>query len=297
MKNLKCVPMLALLLALLCAPCARAEQADIAVPQKGIAVAAPREKTGTVPMFEKASEDSAVLMEYYSGTRLTVVGYSGGMARVQAGEKGASLMGYMRADDLRYGAAAECEVPRCAMGVILNEDVEVRAYPAADAPLLGVIKAGYGFTAVSRNDGKWVQLEGPASPVYVVNRPEPEGETDGFVQSGFAYLPTGTAMGSFDEQLSWLADPGEDDMPYEQAVERAKELALEHPESLALRFPDGVTREQLDAMYIQANFTCLGVGNGAIWQIFFQQGNDYELNFCVTMNRDGSMENIESGNG
>ena len=275
---------------------ASVQEIDIFTPRRGIAVAAPLDKTGAVPLFKDASETSPVLMEYYSGTRLTVVGFSGSgdMVHVQCGVKDASVMGYMRVGDLRYGEYAERMVPLCANSIYLNTDVDVRSYPDAQAPVIAtwnIETYGNGFSARSRSDGKWVQLL-DQTVVYFYDRvPLDEG-----IRSGFVYLPSGAARGEFMEYTFWHVDPTESALTHDEARAQAIEHALANP-ALLTRFPNGLTREQVEGMNCQAFLECRGVGKGVFWSVYFEDASDSDKNFGVTMREDGSLLAIEASNG
>lgn len=276
---------------------AQVSAVDITTPKKGVAVAAPAQKTGTVPLFKEASEDSPVLMEYYSGTLLEVIGFSGSgdMVRVQCGVKGASITGYMRVGDLRYGEYAERKVPRCEMGItVIGSLADVYSYPDLQAPVIGKGAVGVGtFYAQSRSDSKWVQMN-DQWPVYYFNRFAVD---DDEVRSGFVYLPTGAATGEFHEFNGWLIHPSEVDLPYEQVRELAIGHTLDNQAQLASIYPDGVTREFLERMQMQINLCCLSVERGVRWEIFFDDPDDMEKGFCVQMHDDGLLFSIEIAHG
>ena len=275
-----------------------AQEIDIVTPRKGIAVAAPAEKTGTVPLFKEASENSPVMMEYYSGAQLEVVGFSGSgdMVRVQCGVKGASITGYMRVGDLRYGEYAERKVPRCEMRITLNGGSEnVYSYPDLQAPVIGEKGADYddSFYVQSRSDSKWVQMN-DQWPLRYFNRFTAESD---IIENGFLYLPAGAATGKFQELEGWFIHPSEVDLSYEQARERAIDHALENQVLLTSIYPDGVTREFLERMQMQLNLCCLSVERGVRWEIFFDDPDDSEKAFCVQMHEDGSLCVLEIAHG
>ena len=271
---------------------------DIVTPRKGLAVAAPAEKTGTVPLFREAIETSPVLMEYYSGALLEVVGFSGSgdMVRVQCGVKGASITGYMRASDLRYGEYAERKVPHCEMSITLTGGrADVYSYPDLQAPVIGEKGANYDdiFYAQSRSDSKWVQIN-DQWPMYYFNRFTVDGDD---VKYGFVYLPAGAATGRFQEFEGWLIHPSEVDLTYEQARELAIDHALNNQALLASIYPDGVTREFLESMQVQLNLCCLSVERGVRWEIYFDDPVEREKGFCVQMHEDGSLFTLEIAHG
>ena len=277
--------------------CAQAEEIDITTPRKGVAVAAPEDIDNTVPMYEQASADSRVLMEYYSGARLEVIGLSadGGMARVQCGVKGASIMGYMRTGDLRYGAYAERKVPLYVMNIFLDDRTDVYSYPDPQAPVIGTKGIYYdiSFEAHTRSDGQWVQLI-DQNPVGFFNRFTSESKA---MVHGFIHLPDGMAKGEPQARGYWFIDPAEGDLTYEQAHELAVGYAYDMQQALALHYPDGLTREQIEAMQAQVNFICLDVERGVRWEVYFDDPDDPDKSFKVTMQENGALFSVETSQG
>ena len=285
----------AMLLALAFALPALAEEIDITTPKKGIAVAAPENATGTVPLFKTASEDSDVLMEYYSGARLEVVGFSAGgdMAHVQSGVKGASIMGYMRAGDLRYGAYAERVVPMTVNNILLYKDAYVYAYPDMQATIIDGLSTDASFLANSRSDAGWVQCS--ADTHLLVNRDE-KGEL------GFVHLPVGAAMGNISTWRVQSVDPIEGELSYEEAYERAVELMIEHADEVEEPFflREYCTREQLLQINTVVRLSCReGNKKGSFtvqWEVEFH--NPQRDSSCtVLMEPDGTFAGFEAGNG
>ncbi len=168
------------------------------------AVAAPAAIDGTVPLFEAADEDSRVLMEYYAGARLSALRPVGdGLWRVQAGVKGASVIGYMREGDLRFGAEAQRHVRPAYMELEFNREAPVYAYPDTASPVIGRCVPEKVYYAMSRTDDKWVQLFLP--PV------EHGREQEDRMTCGFVYMVTGLGRGYWNEMNEWTVDalPGE----------------------------------------------------------------------------------------
>ena len=180
------------------------------------AVAAPASIESTVPLFEAPDEDSAVLMEYYSGARLTALRpEGGGFWRVQAGEKGAGIIGFMRADDLRFGRQAQREVQPAYMELRFNREATVYAYCDTGSAPIGVCDTEHTYYAMSRTDGKWVQLFLP--PVDHIREQEDR------VTAGFVYMETGLGRGYWHELERWTVDP----LPGERSHEAIRLMAIE----------------------------------------------------------------------
>ena len=269
---------------------AAAQEIDITTPKKGIAVAAPEKNTDTVPLFEDASEDSAILMEYYSGARFEVVGFSAGgdMARVQCGVKGASIMGYIRVGDLRYGAYAERMVPQCAIIFMLDADVSVYSYPDEQATLLQTLPEGYRFCTVSRSDSGWAQWYDPKSADMLI------GEWTDDETAGFVHLRMSPNEASFEQDASWYVDPIESELSYEEAYERAMALALDNPDILD---SVGVTAEDVPGMRAQIDLIYNSVNQTSFWRVFFDNFDISERTFEVKMEPDGTLIGFELGVG
>ena len=233
---------LAALLALLALPCTSVAQEDLIIEQTQVAgrieetvgpqttvppdpdakawptqaVAAPPSIESTVPLFEGPDENSAVLMEYYSGARLTALRPAGGgMWQVQAGEKGAGIMGYMRATDLRFGKEAQREVQPAYMELRFNREATVYSYCDTNSAPIGVCDTEHTYYAMSRTDGKWVQLFLP--PVDHVREQEDR------ATAGFVYMETGLGRGYWHELDRWTVDP----LPGERSHEALRLMAID----------------------------------------------------------------------
>ena len=261
---------LAALLTLLILPCASAAQEDLILEQITVvgrveetvspqttvppdpdakawpieAVAAPVSIESTVPLFEQADENSAVLMEYYSGARLTALRpVGGGLWQVQAGEKGAGIIGYMRADDLRFGKEAQREVQPAYMELRFNREATIYSYCDTGSTPIGVCDTEHTYYAMSRTDGKWVQLFLP--PVDHIR------EQEGRATAGFVYMETGLGRGYWHEMDRWTVDP----LPGERSHEAIRLMAID-----ALV----ADMESEDPMYFWGTIPSIFVGRGAL---------------------------------
>lgn len=292
MKRKRIAAALFALLALSLSAYALAE--DTVSPRKGVAVAAPAEETGVVPMFKEASEDSEVLMEYYSGALLDVISLTGtGMAKVQCGEKGASLMGYMREGDLRYGAQAMRDTPRCFMNIELMQGVAVRAYPDGRAPELAQLGDWETFAAISRNADKWVQLD--VEPRYFTY--ERTEFAAGF-DHGFVQLPTGTAKGEFRRSADpYCVLPVEGELSWEEAYERGIALALANLDAIQRDFPQGTTEEDLHALSCQGWLSYDVQSGEAFWNLSYFDAQQIDTDFNLMMTAQGELVELTLGNG
>lgn len=200
-------------------PSARVASTESSLSFPISAVAAPYAVNTTVPLFEKADANSAVLMEYYSGARLTALRpAANGFFMVQAGEKGASVMGYMRETDIRLGAAAQREVPLSYMELQFNREAPIYAYCDAGAPVIGTCTAVNTYYAMSRSDSQWVQLMAPP----MTHAWDQEGRQ----VAGFVFMETGLGRGYFhqpyDDRINDMCvDPLPGEWTRAQAIEEA----------------------------------------------------------------------------
>ena len=251
------------------------------------AVAAPQSVDGTVPLFRQASEDSDVLMEYYSGARLTALRPAGGgFWLVQAGVKGASIMGYMRADDLRFGTAAQREVNVCYMELRFNRETPVYAYCDTGAKVIGTCDTEHTYYAMSRTDGKWVQLFlPPLTHVW---------EQEDRQTSGFVYMETGLGRGYFHglfegnitDTSNWTVEPLPGEMTTDGAVDFAIDLLTsmpdDDPQHLSFMSESGASARffmedslrEMDVS-VQLDHHLYADGDGIQWwHVFFSESPD-----------------------
>ncbi len=280
----KMVMMVAALL-VLCVSAAFAQE-DISTPREGPAVAAPEALFGTVPLFDTIDDGGNVLMEYYSGARLEVTRVVGnGMVQVQSGVPGASVMGYMREEDLRYGAAAQRQVPKCEMDLELGGQIPIYSYCDELSGVIGQTGQDYAYSAMSRSDGKWVQLcdSMAAAPQDV----------------GFLYLPTGTDKGELRERYSWVVDPLPGELNADEAYAAAIDYLLDNPGLYAMQLlsEELRTREGLIGMDMQIRLMFDKETGRATWDVYLQNGEDYENNVDIVLTPEGEIIRAEHGNG
>lgn len=201
-----------LLMALLILPAyARMESRRVAVRA---AAAVTGQDDGTVALYALPDENAEVLMEYYSGAPLEIIRRVGGaFYQVQAGNDEASLMGYMRAQDIAVDKEAARRVRPCFMKLEFNREAQVYAYCDESAQVIGTCELGKTYYAMSKNEEKWVQL-------FLPPQPHLREETDRLT-CGFVHLETGMARGYWQELSQWEAEPLPGEISHEQAVELA----------------------------------------------------------------------------
>ena len=256
---------MAILLALLLLPvCAAAQDAEAA----RMAAAVTRASDATVRLYAKPDESARVIMEYYSGAPLEIVRSVGGkFYQVQAGSEDASVMGYIRAQDLAVGGEAARQVQPCFMKLEFNREAQVYAYCDEGSQAIGTCEPGKTYYAMSKNEDKWVQL-------FLPPQPHLQEEADRMTQ-GFVHLETGMARGYWQELQRWEVQPADGDISRDQAVEMAIAY-LENGERLGI--PEVYKgRAELEAMPHRAYLSMAeGDEHPTAWFVYFweKEGND-----------------------
>lgn len=221
----------------------------------------------TACLYSAPDEHSSVLMTYYSGAPLTALRRAGDFYQVQAGSSGASLMGYMRVQDVAVGDTAERVVSPAYMELQFNREADVFAYCDAGAAIIGRCEPGRTYYAMSKNDEKWVQLYLPPQE-HVWE--EKERMTRGFVQ-----LKTGMAIGRFHMPGEWTVEPRTGEITRKQAAE----LAIDHlTRTNDHSLPDVyMQREALEAMDFSAQLRQMEGSMINDWQVYFweREGSDF----------------------
>ena len=231
-------------------------------------------------------------MAYYSGAPLTVLSLEkAGMVKVQSGVQGASIMGYMREGDLRYGLEAMRTVPQAYMSIELVRDVDIYAYPDGMAEKIGHLAAGETVLTCGQNDGQWVQLFGLPRAV--------RGDWDGIPsESGFVEMMTGRGKGAWQAPSvkQWVL-PLEGELSYEQAIDRAIELILTDDGALPKIPPEERSREALLSYMWDVRLEYYRSTGQAFYSIYLQSADDYEHSANIRMEPDGTLIDMENGNG
>lgn len=260
---------------------------DITTPCEGPAVAAPKELYGTVPLFDTVDDGGTVLMAYCSGAQMEVTRVLGnGMVQVQVGEPGASVMGYMREGDLRYGALAQRKVQRCDWNIGNLVSLPVYAYCDEQAPTIGWTVWDYSYEAIGRNDGRWVQLD--------------DGLVPDMRDRGFLHLPDSVELEPEPaESYSWIVDPLPGELTQEEAYNAALDSLLENPGLYAMQLlPEELrTREGLMSMDAQVRLITNWTSGRTTWDVYLQNGEDYESNVDIQLTPEGELIDAEHGNG
>lgn len=145
--------------------CAFAEN-DIHTPRAGFAVAAPDhpEDGGTVNLYAAADGSADVMMRYYSGARVEVLGFTadGAYAHVSSGAPGATITGYILTDELAYGEAAAREVPICYEALQFLNAAPVYSYCDARGAVIGATQPTRFYAVCGKNEGGMGQIFDPS---------------------------------------------------------------------------------------------------------------------------------------
>lgn len=265
-------------------PAAFADARDeLTTPREGPAVAAPEDLYGTVPLFDTIDDGGNVLMAYYSGAQLEVTRVIGnGMVQVQAGEPGASVMGYMREGDLRYGALAMRSVQQCIAQMLVELGHPIYAYCDGQAAVIGQTDGMTSYTAMGKNSEGWVQLCD---------------HSGGTGQEGFLLLPEGTQEPQ--AMFSWAVQPAPGELTAEEAYAAAIGYLLDNPGLSAMqKLPEELrTREGLMSMDAQIRMVHDWTSEKTYWNVYLQNGEDYESNVYILLTPEGELSSAEHGNG
>lgn len=292
----KWIAIFAAFLLIACCAAASAQESrkhSTTTPRLGFAVAAPEnpESGNSVPLYEKPDENSAVLMRYYSGAQIEVLRIeAGGMVWVQCGEKGASIMGYMRMDDLRYGVQAMREVPRCFKCYTLKPASDVYAYCDGLSGVIRQTEETVQIEVYGENDEGWGHLLPPVvwqTGAWIRNTPD----------RGFIRLDACTDGRMAVQEGERLVIPAEGEMTYEAARMRAIELLLGTPGMEGKISETYRSREALEAFWSDVRLYYDPQTDAVSWQVFLQAGEDHSQNFTVYMDAAGEAEEVNRGNG
>ncbi|MDO5378999.1 MAG: hypothetical protein Q4G52_11760 [Clostridia bacterium] len=271
----KMVMILTALMTLLISAAFADTQDDWTTPREGPAVAAPENLYETVPLFDTIDDGGNVLMEYYSGAQLEVTRVIGnGMVQVQAGEPGASVMGYMREGDLRYGAAAMRSVQACVAILEISGSEPIYGYCDELSAIIGQSTPEQSYTAMGRNDKGWVQLC----------------DTYSMTQKDAGFLLLTAEETEEPTQLSmWVVDPLPGELTAEEAYAAAIDYLLDNPGMDAVQgLPaEAQSREGLEAMHAQIRLMYDAEQGAAYWEIGMEGTDRDKLGPTVYLTPEG----------
>lgn len=290
MKSWKLAGMLAMLMMMMCLA-GQAAAGEITEPAVGLAVVSLKNADDAAALYAEEDEKSDVLMNYLCGTLVTVEELTDGdMAKVFVGSHDVGLSGYMKKDELAYGARAVRETPGTKLYVLFGGRIPVYASCDEQAEVIGWADEMFTHEACGAMDG-WAQL----SETYVMQRGYSESSMEyGFVRVEDAQVNTAYIYDNY----SYLVLPIEGELTYEQAYERAIELALQNPEWLVRLSEDQRTEEFLRSMRSDVRLGYNVETGKATWDVTFEAYEvSEECNAIISMEADGTLIDIWAGNG
>lgn len=276
---------------LMWAGCALAQeipQSDITTPRLGFAVAAPEDAQsgGRIEMYEKQDVYSYVMMEYYSGAAFEVIGLGGELVQVRTGESDASVTGYIRAKDLRYGALAAREVPLCYAILEFSQECAIYSDMSDQAKEIGRTDTIQAYPVCGRNISEWVQVF------------EPSGIVGG--DCGFVHL-NGMIRESFRaEPYTYAVPPLEDELAQEEAYEQAIAY-LKDRINVGNSFMDMLPKQFQSEEGLRSMKNDIRLwkhkDSAVIWDVSLEDPRSAENNISVEMTPMGELIAISRGNG
>ena len=266
-------------------------EGGMSAPRPGVAVAAPEDarEGGVVPLFEGPDEAGRVIIRLYSGAPLTVLDTSlGKWVKVQSGRQDTSVMGYMRAEDLNYGAQAMRETPLCCMLLQFSGGGDILSYCDAQAEVIDTIDPLMSYMARGYTDDGFVQLFDPSGA---------QAGAHGFIQLDGMEVQT-----SFrDSVYSHIVEPLEGEMTREEALEKAIGYLLDgsgDEHGFFARLPEALrSREGLLSMDQDIRLLYSTERGSAAWWVVFTDPEHSENNISVDMTPEGGLIEISRGNG
>ena len=255
-----------------------------AAPTSDVAVAAPSARTESAPLFARADEESEVLMRYFSGAQLEVVAPAeDGMVRVRCG----TVEGYMREGDLRFGAEAMRAVRPLVARLEFAQPLRIRTDWGDEAALT---EDEVNNVEVWGMSGEWAQTTG--RPVHLVGTWAGQE-----LERGFLPVADGVVSTAFEEYDLATVLPLGDELTFEAAYERGIELALENPERLSRIPEERRTEDDLRAMRADLFLTYHFGSQQAVWYAYYEEAENIDINFAVTMDPYGELIEIQASNG
>lgn len=193
---------------------ARAEELN--APQIGIAVCAPEGESDTVALYAEPDEESDAAFNYYSGVVVEVTELTGEWARVRVGDEKAALEGWMRTNELAYGAEKEREVPHVVL-LADRQQLTVYAAPDSDAEVLRQTDQHEAIDVIGIGQNGWMQLD------WSIGKNVASDDKTGFVR-----LRKGTKWGKPRSLEIYFVHPVEGEISFEEAEMRARNYVKRH---------------------------------------------------------------------
>ena len=246
---------------------------------------------GEVAMHEQANEDSDVLMNYFDGTLVTVLASEGEWTQIRVGTDEAGLTGYVPSDAV-HGVEAMRE-HRWADHSVVMEYVKAYAAPDENAAVIHkeTTEIGAALNICGYND-EWVQR---CSDGRVKSEHWSGGADEGFLRRLGSEIYTSEPV---EDNPDYMVQPLEGELTHEQAYDLAIKHAAGNPAWLYRFDEDDRDEESLRAMWWDVRCVYHSDTGEITWCVFIQKdAEEYEENICITMDADGKLMDMESGNG
>ena len=276
---------------------------DIVTPRTGVAVCAPKKEKETVPMYREADEKSGVWMNYYSGTRIEVLNVmENGMAEVRTGQGKVALTGYMRAEDLRYGANALRAVPWVEGVVEMKKDAPVYAACDTGSEELRLIPKDEVVNVIGISD-KWLQIERAEYDGDILRKGYVNDLSEENEYAGGLIRRSHVRVKEAERVERWIYLPTADELTHEQAYEKALDLLTTTDEGRAYlktrMSEEHRTREALEKLNADIRLSIFGDGNydGICWIVSIENIQNVDENVIVLMMPQGEWLEFTHGNG
>lgn len=276
---------------------------DIVTPRTGVAVCAPKKEKETVPMYREADEKSGVWMNYYSGTRIEVLNVmENGMVEVRTGQGKVALTGYMRAEDLRYGANALRAVPWVEEVVETKKDAPVYAACNTGSEELRLIPKDEVVNVIGISD-KWLQIERAEYDGDILRKGYANDLSEENEYEGGLIRRSDVRVRGAERVERWIYLPTEDELTHEQAYEKALDLLTTTDEGRAYlktrMSEEHRTREALEKLNVDIRLAIFGDGNydGICWIVSIENSQNVDENVIVLMTPQGEWLEFTRGNG
>ncbi len=272
--------------------------------EKDFAVCVPRDGQIAVPMYEKAGENSEVLMNYFSGLTVDVLDVQNGWAHVSAGAEKTEMTGYMREDELQYGAKAQRTLPRQIVFVYLYPEQRVWNFCGEDRYVIGRGEGeepvqAIGFKRSER--GIWFQIDSVSWQEDDVMMVGDWDEFDSEMEQGYVYCSKNDAgHGRFEQCERMTYRPVQGELTHEEAYERAIEVILSEkydPRGYFGRLPEELQSEE-GLRKMRADVRLTRMNEEIQWVIQFENPENTDENVMIMLTPEGEIRgSMTHGNG
>ena len=225
-----------------------------------------------------------------------------GMIEVRTGQGKVALTGYMRAEDLRYGANALRAVP-CVEGVVeMKKDAPVYAACDTGSEELRLIPKDEVVNVIGISD-KWLQIERAEYDGDILRKGYVNDLSDENEYAGGLIRRSDVRVKEAKRVERWIYLPTEDELTHEQAYEKALDLLTTTDEGRAYlktrMSEEHRTREALEKLNADIRLSIFGDGNydGICWIVSIENIQNVDENVIVLMMPQGEWLEFTHGNG